>query len=223
MYRTIRSMNGIKINFLLVTYRLSSNASFLTFATDRTRSISFESWFPRPNRQRRFRPKPYTLLASWKSSLTRRRSQKLCPRFPRRLESNQAWLIRIQIGRRGCKNTKWQSACTRVSCLDRKCCYRPRTNTSGLDAKWQSYTRFDIVRIAYRQPDFYVNCREEKEKEKKWKSLVFIIVSKERKRESTCKTLNKFSRDLYANTIKKDSPAVRKICTVEPSRGYSPQ
>ena len=43
MYRTIRSMNGIKINFLLVTYRLSSNASFLTFATDRTRSISFES------------------------------------------------------------------------------------------------------------------------------------------------------------------------------------
>ena len=43
MYRTIRSMNGIKINFLLVTYRLSSNASFLTFATDRTRSVSFES------------------------------------------------------------------------------------------------------------------------------------------------------------------------------------
>ena len=39
----VRSMNGIKINFLLVTYRLSSNASFLTFATDRTRSVSFES------------------------------------------------------------------------------------------------------------------------------------------------------------------------------------
>jgi|MDTC01.2.fsa_nt_gb hypothetical protein len=48
-------------------------------------------------------------------------------------------------------------------------------------------------------------------------------IKREKERESTCKTLNKFSRDLYANTIKKDSPAVRKICTVEPSRGYSPQ
>ena len=48
-------------------------------------------------------------------------------------------------------------------------------------------------------------------------------IKREKERESTCKTLNKFSRDLYANTIRKDSPAVRKICTVEPSRGYSPQ
>ena len=45
-------------------------------------------------------------------------------------------------------------------------------------------------------------------------------IKREKEREHV---QNKFSRDLYANTIKKDSPAVRKICTVEPSRGYSPR
>ena len=46
-------------------------------------------------------------------------------------------------------------------------------------------------------------------------------IKREKEREQNISS--KFSRDLYANTIKKDSPAVRKICTVEPSRGYSPQ
>jgi len=220
------------INFRLVTYRLSSSASFLASVTDRTRLKSFESWFPRLNRRRRFRPKPCTLSASWKSSLTRRRSRILCPRFPRTLESNRAWLIQIPIGRRGCKNTKSQSVCTRASCPGRRCYYRPRTNTNGLDARWQSYTRFDTARIAYRQPVWfqrgrggfisvlhvYIRARV---------SVAFSLCLCKKNSLSSSKRERREQKKefsfIWVGRRKKHAPVARKIYTDEPSRGYSPR